>query len=162
MYGIDTCCNTVMAELHTHLTCRTGFFTQVFLSCPQNRQCGFTTWIMVQMWSTMYRCFYKLVYARLMVLGYIISWVFISKLLFGVIQGQNWYLWWRWTKLLASKLAKRLIISYWRCEGLIPLKIAVMRLLTIYDGAMAYYLLYNYLYHTSAPLWGSCLWQIVK
>jgi hypothetical protein len=36
MYGIDTCCHTVMAEFHIHLRCRTGLFTQVFLSCGKD------------------------------------------------------------------------------------------------------------------------------
>jgi hypothetical protein len=87
MYGIETCCNDVMDGFYTHLSSRTMLFTQVFLSY-EKRQCGFTTWIMVQMWPTMDECFYKLVHARLMVLGYIIQWGFISKLVVGIIQGQ--------------------------------------------------------------------------
>jgi hypothetical protein len=129
MYCINTCCNTVMAGFYTHLRCRTELFTQVFLSWGK-RQCGLTTWIMVQIWSTIDGCFYKLVRAKMVVIGYILLWVFISKLLFGVIEGQNWYLWWRCTNLLASKLAKRLLINYWRYEGMITLKIGVSRLLT--------------------------------
>jgi len=52
------------------------------------------------------------------------------------MQGQNQYLL-RWcTKLLALKLAKRLIINYWRCEIMKKLKIGVRQLTTIYDGDM--------------------------
>jgi hypothetical protein len=140
MDGKDICYNTVTAELHTHLSCRRGLFTQLFLSC-WIRQCGFTTWwMMVKMLSTMYACFYKLVHGRLvMVRGYIKAWDYISKLPFGVIHGQNGCLRWRCTKLLALKLAKRLIMHFLRCEGLVILKNVERRLLTIYDRTMANY-----------------------
>ena len=94
----DTCRCTVIAEIHTHVTCTTGLFTQVLCSSlvvVVRRQCECTTWIIL-------KCDPLLMDASISMSMQ--GWWYYDTQTHKFTFLNDFLVSWRWTKLLAMKL----------------------------------------------------------